>query len=149
MKIRIKARKLLRQHKGLRNKIEMSPSILLLHRHNRVTHPILPRNLKGTRKMINPLMFIESFIQILLPTTPSPYQIPIMRVRMPKSLKLQCRPHKPSIRLIDPIQHVLFLSKVTLGILITRRALPDHLILGNRFKINQGWALVCRGCELL
>lgn len=76
--MRVKVAKLIREHVGIGNKVEIVLSMTFLHFDHILTQLVLPRDLIARWKVIDFLILIKALIEIAFTGTVAPEDVPIV-----------------------------------------------------------------------
>ena len=92
------------------DEIELLAAEALLHLHVVIAQSVFPRDFIALRKMINPLVLVQAFVQVALARAGRPEQVPLMRLSVLKIVVFEERTHKFSLAFQYLVQHFLIVN---------------------------------------
>lgn len=132
------------QDVGIRNEIKLLSAESLLHLHVVIAQSVFPRDFIALRKMINPLVLVQAFVQVALARARRPEQVPLVRLCVLKIVVFEERTHKFGFAFQDFVQHLLIVNMMaSLGSILQWRTL--QLLLIYRFNLLNRVECVMRG----
>lgn len=119
---------------GIRNEIILIPAKSLLHLDIIVAKSILSGNLVALREVIDPLEFVQAFVQVAFARACSPENIPLVRVREIKAVGFEDRSHQLRIAFQEFVEHLAIVDVVAAARSLGRRGRLQQLRLRDRFN---------------
>ena len=124
------------QNVGVRNEIILIPAKSLLHLHIIVAKSIFSGDFVALWEVIDPLKFVQAFVQVAFARACSPENIPLVRVREIKAVGFEDRSHQLSITLQELVEHLAIVNVVAAAWSLRRRGRFQDLSLCDRFNEN-------------
>ena len=114
----------------------MIPAKSLLHLDIIVAKSILSGYFVALREVIDPLEFVQAFVQVAFARACCPENIPLVRVREIKAVGFEDRSHQLCIAFQELVKHLTIVNVVTTARSLGWRGRFQQLRLRDRFNVN-------------
>ena len=104
---------LIRQNVCIRNKVELFSAEALLHLHIVIAETVLSRDFIALREVIDPLEFVETFIEVTFTGACWPQDVPFVRLCIGKCIGFEQRANKLCLSLQNFVEHLLVVYVVS------------------------------------
>ena len=123
------------QDVSIRNEIILIPAKSLLHLDIVVAKPILSCDLIALWKVIDPLEFIEAFIQVAFARTGCPKDVPLVRISEVKAVGFKYRSDQLCVTFQELVKHLAVINVVATARSLSWGGGLKELSLCDRFDV--------------